>query len=345
MPSENGEPLSISLMPIEIILIIARDLPPSSRASLALTCKGFWNAMPRRPIWPLQDPRECLGIRKELPLNFQESAMSDPKLFQPGRWELLRLLERDLGDKWLLCFDCFMLHPRHACVKPETPLVTWLKSCGGLRDYQSPPRSCRYRSRATPNEQASSFSLSGVVDLCPCVRLTPAKKDRICAHREAIIQNGYRGRKNHDGHSCVHIYNDIELKITLVPFFYEQDGGLGFRIQYHYKSPFDSSSICPRLTCPHISLDALIKTLSQCRELHPEHIVCIRCIGFQCCQECHTTVFGFSKDTKSVSGMITYTVNLERRFDEEFWNKHVVFPFARQRQYESMRTKPWWKLW
>ena len=271
--------------------------------------------------------------------------MSDPKLFQPGRWDLLRLLERDLGDKWLLCFDCFMLHPRHACVKPEPPLVSWLKSCGGLRDYQSPPRSCRYLSRATPNEQVSCFSLSGVVDLCPCVRLTPAKKDRVCAHHEAIIQNGYRGLNIHDGHSCVYIYDDIELKITFVPFFYEQDGGLGFRIQYHYKSAFDSSSVCPRLTCPHISLDNLIKTLSQCRELHPEYIVCRRCQGFQCCPECHTTVFEFSKTTESVSGKITYTVNLERRFDEETWNKHTVFPFARQRQYESMRRKPWWKLW
>ena len=179
MPSKNGEPLTISVMPIEIILLIAWNLPPCSRASFALTCKGFWNAMPRHPIWPLQDPRECLGMPRELPLNFQESAMSDPQLFQPGRWELFRLLERDIGDRWLLCFDCFMFHPRHAFPKSETPLVRWLKSCSGLLDYKSPPRSCRYLSRATPNQKASSYSLSGVVDLCPCVRLTPAKIDRV----------------------------------------------------------------------------------------------------------------------------------------------------------------------
>ena len=271
--------------------------------------------------------------------------MSDPQLFQPGRWEFFRLLERDLGDKWLLCFDCFMLHPRHAFLKTETPLVRWLKSCGGLLDYKSPPRSCRYRSRATPNQKAISFSLSGVVDLCPCVRLTPAKRDRVCVHRDDIIQNGPRGRNHHDGHSCLQTYDDIELEINLVPFFYEQDGGLGFRIRYHHKSPIDSSSFCPRMTCPHIYLDNLIKALSQCREQHPEFVVCVRCKEFQCCPECHTIVFGFFKDTKSVSGMITYTVILERRLDEKFWNKHVVFPFARQMQYESVRTKPWWKLW
>ena len=345
MPFKSGEPLGISLMPVEIILIIAQYLPPSSRALFALTCKRFWDAMPQRAIWPLHDPRERLGMPKELPYDFQESTMSDPQVFQPGRWEFFRLLERDIGDEWLLCFDCFLLHPRHAFVNSETPLVRWLKSCGGLVDYKSPPRSCRYQSRATPNQKASSFSLSGVVDLCPCVRFTPAKKDLICAHRDDVIRNGPRGRNHHNGHSCLHIYDDIELKITLLPFFYEQDGGLGFRIQYHHKSPFDSPSVCPRLTCPHISLDTLIKTWSQCRERHPENVVCVRCKGFQCCPECHTLVFGFFKDTRSISGMITYTVNLERRLDEKSWNKHVVFPFARQRQYESMRIKPWWKLW
>ena len=343
MPSETGEPLGISLMPIEIILIIARNLPPSSRAPFALTCTRFWDAMPRRAIWPLDEPRERLGMLKELPSNFQESTMSDPQLFQPGRWEFLRLLERDIGDKWLLCFDCFMLHPRHAFSKPETPLMHWLKSCGGLLHYQSPPRSCRYPSRTRPNKEVSSFSLSGVVDLCPCVRLTPAKRDRVRAHHDEIVQNGHRGRNHHGGHSCLQIYDDIELKITLVPFFYEQDGGLGFRIQYRYRIPFDSSSVCPRMICPHISLDTLIETLSQC--MHPENVVCARCKELQCCPQCHTTVFRFVKDAESTSKTITYYVNLERRLDEKVWNKHIVFPFARQRQYESKRTRPIWKFW
>ncbi len=56
-------------------------------------------------------------------------------------------------------------------------------------------------------------------------------------------------------------------------------------------------------------------------------------------------VFGFAKDTGPTSGMISYFVNLERRLDEKLWNKHTVFPVARQRQYESIRTRPNWKLW
>ena len=271
--------------------------------------------------------------------------MSDPQLFQPQRWEFLRLLEKDISDKWLLCFDCFILHPCHVFVKPKTPLVPWLKSCGGLLDTQRSPRSCRYLSHATPNQEAGSSSLIGVVDICPCIHITPTKRDRLQALRNELTQNGPYGKNRRYGHSCVQLYDDIELKVALTPFLYEIDGELGFRLHYQRTSPVDSSSVCPRMLCPHTSLDTLIKTFSQCRDLHSENVVCARCKGLQCCPECHTTVFGFAKGTESTSGMIKYFVSLERRLDKKLWNKHIVFPFARQRQYESIRTGPSWKLW
>ncbi len=205
MSSSNGGPLTISLMPMELILMIACNLPPSSHALLALTCKRFWDAMPRRlptASLPVNDPERLgLGIPREMPSNFRESTMSDPQLFQPERWELLRLLERDISDKWLLCFDCFILHPCHAFAKPKTSLVHWLKSCGGLFGYQGPPRSCRYLLHGTKHEAGCS-ALSGVVDLCPCVRITPAKKNRIRASYE-IIQN--RAFGNNYRYS-IHVY-------------------------------------------------------------------------------------------------------------------------------------------
>ena len=270
--------------------------------------------------------------------------MSDPQLFQPERWEFLRLLEKDISDKWLLCFDCFILHPRHSFAKPKTTLVPWLKSCGGLLDIQGPPRSCRYLSCATPNQEAAFSSLSGLVDLCPCVHISPAKRDRVRATRNELTQNGLRGEVYRHGHSCLQVYDDIELHISLIPFFYEKDGELGFRINYHHKSPINSSSVCSRMLCPHISLDVYIKTISQCRDLHSLNVICARCKGFHCCPECHTTVLKFAKMTESV-GTITYFVSVERRLDKELWSKHIVFPFARQRQYDLIRTGPIWKLW
>lgn len=349
MSSENGGPLTISLMPLELILMIACKLPPSSRATLALTCKRFWNAIPRRvstASLSFDDPeRLCLGIPREMPSNFQDPPMSDPQLFQPERWKFLRLLERDISDQWLLCFDCFILHPRHAFVKPKTSLVPWLKSCGGLLNSRARPRSCRYLSPATQDQETGSYSLSGVVDLCPCVHLTPAKRERIESLRDELTQNGLCGKNNRYGHSCLQVYDDVELKVSLVPFLYEKDGQLGFRFHYRRTSPVGSSSVCPRMLCPHISLDTLIKTFSRCRDRHPEMFVCATCRRLRCCPECHTTVFGFAKDTESTSGTISYFVSLERRLDKKLWNKHLVFPFARQRQYESIRRGPNWKLW
>ena len=205
--------------------------------------------------------------------------------------------------------------------------------------------SCRYLSRATPIQEAGSSSLSGVVDLCPCVHMTPAKRNRIQGLRNELIQNGPYGRNTRYGHTCLQVYGDIELRISLTPFLYEEDGELGFRFSYRRMSPVDSSNICSRMLCPHISLDTLIKTFSQCRDLHSENVVCARCKGLQHCPECRTTMFKFFKDTKSTSEMISYFVNLERRLDKKLWNKHIVFPFARQRQYEPVRTGPGWKLW
>ena len=95
-----------------------------------------------------------------------------------------------------------------------------------------------------------------------------------------------------------------------------------------------------------ILMDTLMRTFSQFWELYPVNVVCARCEGLQCCPECHTIVFRFVTDTESASGMISYTVKFEeRRLDEKVWNKHLVFPFARQRQYEWMQTGSSWKLW
>ena len=351
MPHQNEDPLTLPLMPVEILLIIASNLPPSSRAPFALTCKRFWRGF-RSPVSTTgstthdRTERLGLGIPREMPGNFHELTMSDPQLFSPERWEFLRLLEKDISDTWLRCSDCFVLHPCHAFVRPKMALMPWLKSCcGGRFGSQSPPRSCRYLSRAAPDRVAGSLSLSGIVDLCPCVRLTPAKRERVCADRDKITQNGPFGKNSRYGHTCLHVYDDIELKINITPFFYKQDGGLGFRIHYLRTNPIDSSTVCPRMSCPHLSLDTLIKTFSQCRDLHSEKVVCSRCRWVQRCPECHTTVFGFFKDTEPIGGTVSYHVNLERRLDEKAWSKHVVFPFARQRQYESRQTRLSWCLW
>ena len=74
-------------MPMELVLMIGCNLPPSDRAALALTCKPFWYAMPRRKPTASLSPEDpeylCLGMPREVPRNFRESVMSDPQVFQP----------------------------------------------------------------------------------------------------------------------------------------------------------------------------------------------------------------------------------------------------------------------
>ncbi len=271
--------------------------------------------------------------------------MSDPQLFQPERWEFFRLLERDISGRWLICFDCFQFHPVHWFVEPKTTPVSWLKSCGGLLHPQGPPRSCRYHSRTARNQEAGSSSLCGLVSLCPCIYIWQAKMDRLLAVRHRLVENGPHGQNRVWGLQCTSVYNDIKLFISVTPFVYENDGALGFRIFYIRTSPADNPRILPRMLCPHISLDTLINTFSQCRNLHSDQVVCARCKGLQCCPECHMTVVFCAKDTESTSGTVTDYVEVGRRLDKKLWNKHIVFPFARQRQYESIQAWASWKLW
>ena len=145
-----------------------------------------------------------------------------------------------------------MLHPAHAFEERKTPLVRWLKSCGGLLGSQTLPKTCRRLSLAVPNQEIRSSSLSGVVDLCPCVRLTPAKRDRIQGLHNEVGQNGPFGRDRKHGHNCLLIYGDIRLSIILIPFLYKEDGELSFRFHYQYQGPVDFSSVCLEW-CAHIS--------------------------------------------------------------------------------------------
>lgn len=331
--SDNGRPLNLSLMPREILLAIASELSPSARGLLAFTCKSF-----ARTLVPL------VGLKKpaEQPSNFQESRMSEPQLYQPERWEFLRLIEKDLSGRWLLCFDCFILHPDHMFAKRETSLTPWLKNYGGLFRSQSQPRSCRYLPCATDTSKSDSYSPCGIVDLCPCNKMTPWKKRRI----QAKLRKLEHDNNNHSWwHICRHVYGDIRLEIKLGFCSYDDDGELGVAIDYHFTQPFDSSSVSPRMLCPHIHLDTFIETLSQCRDLHSDQVVCTRCKDLQRCKYCLSTVFTFTKEVDFTTATNSYVLCVERRLAEKIWYEHTIFPYARQRQHDSKGKRSGWKLW
>ena len=199
----NGRTPNLLSMPAEILLSIASNPSPSSRDVLSLTCKRFMNTL--SPLVGLQVPAEQ-------PPNFQKPSMSGPQDYQFERWDFLRLLEKDLFDRWLTCYDCFTLHPAHVFEKPEGSLVSWFKQYTTSPGPQSRLRSCFDQQRVPTTKGAHFVSSSGLIDLCPCFKLTPEVLGAIPAKfRELERENNHKRW----WHICRHIYGDVDLEIDI----------------------------------------------------------------------------------------------------------------------------------
>ncbi len=169
--------LAIEVLPIEIILMIASKLSVSAQASFSLSCKRFFYTLPAG--------FGGLKMPAEQPFDFQELGMSKPQLYRPDRWGFLRLLEKDLSSEWSLCSDCFVLRPAHMFADYETSVVPWLKNFYRSKGFKT--RSCLHSLSSAASPEIS-YSPCGVVDLCPCIKLTPGKKRAIQANLRAVPQ-------------------------------------------------------------------------------------------------------------------------------------------------------------
>ena len=322
--------------------MIASHLSASSRAVLALVCKRFYCEWKysvlsnRDKRW---EAREAIRLPMETPDKYQIPSMSKASEFRPQRWRLLQLLERDVSEKWLLCHDCFILHPVEAFDLPKKTPITWLKKCYNKCLNVDTPRSCRRLLPFTSDGRISSYSPSGYVDLCPCKTLTPGKRDRICVMELSEFPGPYLFNHKYL-HSCHYAYGNSELYIWLHPFVpWEEghtpgNGNLHYRIHYHFTRFRDTYSKCSRMTCPHVSLDRMVVALDWCRFTHGENRSCDTCRPIKCCPICETRVLSFER-TRVSTEKTTYIVYVQRRLDNRMWGKQVVFPYARQRQYEK----------
>ncbi len=344
--------VKLSFLPMEILIMISSSLPPSSRALFALMCKRLYFGLTTISLIPrarvLSDTGWCgLKISKELPSNFTTWAMSEPRRFQPERWELLRLLEKDISDRWLLCYDCFILHPTQAFRTTQHPLVYRLdRNLRKLLGLPTLPRTCHPLPQGTLNPKITSRSLSGIVDLCPCIHLTPARRDLFRSWFKILLSYETEAKQIIYNHQCRHFYDDdVELAMRINPFLYKGDGSLGIRSLYILTVPNDTENRCSRMTCPHISLTSLIENVTDCRGWHADNVVCAHCKPFYCCPKCQSTVSHFSEEYDFRSKNLTYKFEVERRLDDEFWGKNVCFPFARQREYERLHVLHSCKFW
>lgn len=342
-------------LPSELHLLIASKLPDASRASLALTCIALSaTILSLAPFRGLQFP-------SEQPPEFQSARMSKAQIYQPARWEFLRFLERDLKGKWYLCSECFTLHPRQMFAAYEKSVVPWLKDY--YKRKGSDFRSCRYGRKNLCRHRNVSYAPSGIIDLCPCIKMTIGKKRQIEARlREDALKN-QSSAVDFKWHRCQHIYGDVELKIRIGIFLYDgtertrtmnrcandktnilsmppRIGELGVVLECLHTFPSKSLGASPRLLCPHQNLDTASQALLRCRKRHVvPGSVCELCQSIQCCEYCRTKIFYFDINENVSAGITNCYYRVERCLDNNVWPMHTVFPFAR-RQVPLQRRSP-----
>lgn len=343
-------------LPLEVLSLVASFLPPGQQAVFALVSRRFTVAW-RGGLLGDEADRQAVKLPKEVERGTISSHQNELSVYQKERWMLLLFLEKDIADKWLLCDDCFILHPVQALQLAEKELPPIQP--GQKKKYYdnlmnnptaSKPRTCRSLVPKTPGQPNGSHSPIGIVDLCPCTKLTPAKRSRLIVP-DMLLDNHYDIKDIEHRHECNNKYGDTALVISHFPFFLEDEKrSLNYHIHYKYSIPVGSTSPCPWMTCPHLSLYQMISTMTDCLITHGPGTNCNTCKPVCCCPHCKTTIVHFRREHNLLEN--TYLITLERRFDDENWGKNIVYPFARQRRYEMAEmarlkeeSAPRWRRW
>ena len=220
----------------------------------------------------------------------------------------------------------------------------------------------------------------GIVDLCPCIKLTPGKKRTLLGYLQQRHQEqehrGLRGVGTYlppaSGpwwHECRAVYSTGPVGIKIHPFLLE-NGGLGVITEYTYDRSLGElprnrnlETLMPglRLACPHSYIDAWRPSLWFHMYLHSFNSPCKTCAQSRQCRYCSTRVIKATK-VRDLESTYFGTVSTERILSDHFWNHQTGFPFPRHtkvlypkshgrppgssieaslRQYKRWCLKPW----
>ena len=357
----RNDDLSLVGLPHELLLEIASHLPAASLICLALTCKTLFNVFSSPTLFT------SLDLPAEQPSGFRLARMSKPFNYQPVRQDFLSTLERDLKAEWQLCSECFVLHPRSVFAEFETSITPWHRKY--YKRHALDYRSCRHAQEFCTTINPI-FTPVGIVDLCPCIKLTRRRKR--CLESQLRQNAKARPREgdppvaaNYWWHQCQHSYCDgaFKLDIRIGVFLYDgtgsealwaclegifsgstrivaeapQTGRLGVLIDYRYTYPSSKSlklsKRAPRLLCPHLILDVCIHLLLYCRKRHTlPNKVCSFCEALQYCKVCRMKVLNLREigNTELEADMTTCTFQVERCLDDRLWSVQTVFPYYRR---------------
>ncbi|QRD84974.1 hypothetical protein F9C07_9231 [Aspergillus flavus] len=165
--------------------------------------------------------------------------------FATDRWQLIRLLE---DRRWLACSRCLKLHMVASFPQRE-------------RKKRPEDRTCRLG------------DLAGVVELCPCIKLSFRGKmdlvDLLRTRQQTLTalatQVGASSLERFCWHSCVMNYGSSEMEIRVFP---ELDKTDMLKVKVEYRLTIEAGqlgkeeSMIPLLGCAHRAVDLWLASLT-----------------------------------------------------------------------------------
>lgn len=292
-------------LPIDIHDRIADFLSPLSQACMALACKHL------RGI----HGRALCSLDLRFPEAFHPSAGIKERsdYFVSERWKFLKYLE---DDRWQCCSRCLKLH--RVSEFPKGSLLT------------------------DPEERYCNLGQnSGIVDLCPCIKLTYHDKLRLVQQLRldpkrprTLSEVDLSAESPHIWHQC-----EIPGNCTFVTKLYAvlEEEHLRIVTRYHIYYPRDEADnwdMAPvRLCCPHLAALTYAAQVQQA-EHHPNS----RCIvpyeissARICCRWCKTRTDQYvmtaleNGERYKLSFRTTRNLGLSTPFPDENWFWQTVY--------------------
>ena len=227
-------------LPDELLLLIKSFLPLTSQACLTLTCRTFFIF-----TGAVLDSREF-----DLPpIEYVKKEYTRPDWVTGHslRWELLCLLE---DARWLICPHCIKLHPTNT--------------------FALHSRATEFRT----SRQCFYGPYTGIVEICPCIRMTFGDKLKLVAQLES---SGGKARTEDSPfwHECLTV-RGTETVLTQAQPALQENGSLVFQMRYEVRTdvrPPDSLRYMPIFTCCLRSIkNTIFRLLSR-----PQDIGCFAC--------------------------------------------------------------------
>ncbi|KAL5047833.1 hypothetical protein BDW71DRAFT_196578 [Aspergillus fruticulosus] len=287
---EQGPPKRCFLLelPTELLLEIISHLSVLPEACLALTCKRLFSISAT-----ILDSKPLRFSRDFAPLFHH---YRNGHSFATTRWQLIKILE---DARWRACSRCLKLHLRSAFPRRQLRRSAEARTCI-LGD------------------------LAGVVDLCPCKKLTFRDKLelvetlKIRQKSVPLLTSQYGGGEDRfSWHSCSVEYGPTQIRVEIFPEL-DGDDQLRIRTEYHLTTVpgqlGEENYITGRFGCAHRSVDLWLSGVCHTALCQPNENHCASCRRISVCSSCNTLLRCPRKQPwlDEPAGRATYTFWTER---------------------------------